>query len=105
MKLKLCLWLGVLMLCLVEGTYAQTKMSAREAAIKIADRIVNSTTYDFVNKKTGEKYTSVKDVPLNMNIKVNCKYNNWHYTNGVTNIALLKLADKVKDRRYEDYLH
>ena len=33
---------------------AQTGEEARERAIKIAERIVASTTYDFVNKKTGE---------------------------------------------------
>lgn len=103
MKLKLGLLLGMLTVCSV-GVYAQTKMSAREAAMKIADRIVNSTTYDFVNKKTGEKYASVKNLPLDMNVKVNSKYNNWHYTNGVTNIALMELADKVGDKKYEDYV-
>ena len=33
---------------------AQTKMTAREAAVKIADRILASTTYEFKNTKTGE---------------------------------------------------
>ncbi len=32
----------------------QTKMTAREAAVKIADRILASTTYEFKNTKTGE---------------------------------------------------
>ena len=35
---------------------AQTKMTAREAAVKIADRILASTTYEFKNTKTGETY-------------------------------------------------
>lgn len=84
--------------------FAQTKMKPAEAAVRIADRIVSSTTYDFVNKKTGETYTSVKNLPLSMDVQVNSKYNNWHYTNGVTNIALLELADKTGDKKYEDYV-
>lgn len=83
---------------------AQTKMSAREAAVKIADRILASTTYDFKNTQTGETYTSLKKVPFSMNVKVNCKYNNWHYTNGVTNIALMELADKTDDKKYDEYV-
>lgn len=73
-------------------------------AKKIADRIINSTTYTFINKKTGETFTSVKDLPLSQDIAVQSKYNQWHYTNGVTNIALLELGDKLKDKKYEDYV-
>jgi len=83
---------------------AQTKMNAREAAVKIADRIVASTTYEFKNTKTGETYTNLKKVPFSMDVKVNCKYNNWHYTNGVTNIALMELGDKLGDKKYEQYV-
>ena len=89
-----------LFLCTISLS-AQTKMSAKEAAVKIADRILDSTTYEFKNTKTGEVYKSVKKLPLSMDVKVACKYNNWHYTNGVTNIALMELADKVGDQKYD----
>ena len=85
-------------------TAAQAKLSAREVAVKIADRILASTTYEFKNKKTGEVYTTVRNLPLDMNVQVACKYNNWHYTNGVTHIALMELADKTGDSRYDDYV-
>lgn len=85
-------------------SFAQTKMGAGDAAVKIADRIMQSTTYDFVNKKTGEKYTSLKKAPFSMDVKVNSKYNQWHYTNGVTNIALMELADKTGDKKYVKYV-
>ena len=99
---KRCL-LGAFLLATI-SLQAQTKMNAREAAQKIADRILASTTYDFKNTKTGETYTSLKKVPFSMDVKVNCKYNNWHYTNGVTNIALMELADKTGDKKYEKYV-
>ncbi|MCC8186089.1 MAG: glycoside hydrolase family 88 protein [Bacteroides sp.] len=83
---------------------AQTKMTAGEAAEKIANRILESTTYDFKNTKTGEVYSSVKNLPLSMDVKVNCKYNNWHYTNGVTHLALMELGAKVGDKKYETYV-
>ena len=73
-------------------------------AKKIADRIIQSTTYTFVNKKTGETFTSVKNLPLSQDIAVQSKYNQWHYTNGVTHIALLELGDKLKDKTYENYV-
>lgn len=85
-------------------TAARAKLSASEVAVKIADRILSTTTYDFKNTKTGETYTSVKNLPLDMNVRVACKYNNWHYTNGVTHIALMELADKTGEKKYDDYV-
>lgn len=37
-------------------------------------------------------------------MRVNSKYLNWHYTNGVTNMALMELGDKIQNRKYEDYV-
>jgi hypothetical protein len=42
----------------------QAQNISETTALKIADRIINSTTYTFINKKTQETYTSVKDLPL-----------------------------------------
>ncbi len=92
------------LLSLSHTVYSQTNHSAKEAAVKIANRILDSTTYDFRNTATGETYTSVAQLPLSMDVKVNSKYNNWHYTNGVTNIALLELTDCLSEKKYEDYV-
>ena len=82
----------------------QAQTTTEVTARKIAERIINSTTYTFVNNKTGETYNSVKNLPLSQDIVVQSKYNQWHYTNGVTNIALMELGDKLKDKRYEEYV-
>ncbi len=103
MNLKKILLLGTLTLCFT-SLAAQTKMTAKEAAVKIADRILSSTTYEFKNTKTGEIYKTVKDLPVSADVKVACKYNDWHYTNGVTNIALLELANKTGNKKYDDYV-
>ena len=80
------------------------KLSAKDAALAMADRIVASTTYQFKNTETGETYTTVKKQNPAAPIKVGCKYNDWHYTNGVLHIAMLELADKLGDKRYEEYV-
>lgn len=100
---------SILLCCILAATTfsavsAQTHLNAETAAIKIADRILSSTTYEFKNTQTGEVYSSVKELPLSMNVKVNCKYNNWHYTNGVTHLALLELAQKTGHNNYEAYV-
>lgn len=103
MNLRKSLLLGMVTLCFAPLT-AQTKMTAKEAAMKIADRILSSTAYEFKNTKTGEVYKTVKNLPLSTDVKVASKYNAWHYTNGVTNIALLELADKTGDKKYNEYV-
>lgn len=102
-RMKRLLLTGIFAICSL-AAFTQTKMSAGEAAVKIADRILNSTTYEFKNTKTGETYHSLKKVPFSMDVKVNCKYNNWHYTNGVTHLALMELGDKTGEKKYEDYV-
>ena len=87
-----------------EKTALEAKLEAKEVALMIADRILTTTTYDFKNNRTGETFPSVKDMPLDMEVKVNCKYNNWHYTNGVTHLALMELADKTGDKKYDEYV-
>ena len=104
MMKKLCLvFISVLQLCSVPAG-AQTNDKAREMAVKIADRILASTTYEFVDKKSGKTYTSLKNTPLNKAVKVKSKYLDWHYTNGVTNIALMELGNKLGNSKYENYV-
>ena len=88
----------------VVGLQAQTGEEACERAIRIADRIVASTTYEFVNKQTGEVYTSLQGVKPDKNVKVKSKYLDWHYTNGVTNLALMELGDKLGTKKYEEFV-
>lgn len=86
------------------AAYSQATQPADKIAIAIANRIMSETPYTFVNTKTEQTYTNLKNVPFSMDIKVQNEYNDWHYTNGVLNIALLELADKTKSKKYEDYV-
>jgi len=92
-----------LFVCFAVQSNAQNPV-AEQTALKIANRILKSTTYTFQNKKTGEVYTSLKDVPLTQDMVVQSVYNQWHYTNGVTNIAMMELAEKLSKKEYEDFV-
>lgn len=83
---------------------AQTKKAPDELAVQIANRIISETPYQFINKDTKETYTSLKKVKVSDKIKVASEYNDWHYTNGVLSIAMLELADKLNDKKYEEYV-
>jgi len=86
------------------SVYGQAKGTPEQVARMIADRILNSTTYNFVNRRTGEVYTTVKGLPLDKDIQVESKYTQWHYTNGVTNIAMMELAEQLNEPKYRDFV-
>lgn len=95
--------LMAILLCSV-SVFSQATLQPKELAETIANRILSETPYTFTDKKANKTYSSLKNVPLNMDIKVTNQYNDWHYTNGVLHIALLELADLVQDKKYEQYV-
>lgn len=94
----------IVMLFLAGNLFSQATANPEQLATTIADRIMSETPYTFVDAVTKQTYTSLKGVPLSMDMKVSNEYNDWHYTNGVLNMALLELADRMSDKKYEDYV-
>ena len=94
---------GIALLSSLSG-FSQTKKPAIDIASTVADRIISETPYTFVDKKTNETYKSLKGVPFSISVKVSSEYNDWHYTNGVMQIAMLELAQKTGDQKYLDYV-
>ncbi|MDR2131323.1 MAG: glycoside hydrolase family 88 protein [Odoribacteraceae bacterium] len=82
----------------------QPKRSPRSTAVQIADRILSATTYRFINKESGETFSSTKGIAAATPLRVENQYNDWHYTNGVLALAMLELADKTGDKRYEEFV-
>lgn len=80
------------------------KRDPRTVAGQIAGRILASTTYHFINKETGERFPSTRGIAPGTPLRVESQYNDWHYTNGVLAIAMLELADKTGDERYEQFV-
>ncbi|MCD8167652.1 MAG: glycoside hydrolase family 88 protein [Bacteroides sp.] len=86
------------------SAYAQATLEPAALATSVANRILKETPYTFKNTQTGETYTHLKGIPVTREIKVSNQYNDWHYTNGVLNIALLELADLTGNSTYEEYV-
>jgi rhamnogalacturonyl hydrolase YesR len=70
----------------------------------IADHICDNTTFQFVDKKTGETYSSLENVTYSKSIKLKSQFNRWRYTNGVLNVALLELSDFLSDDKYKEFV-
>jgi unsaturated rhamnogalacturonyl hydrolase len=80
-----------------------TAQTSQEITEKVADNVLQSTSFSFIDKKSGEKFSSTNNIPYNQSISVESASNEWYYMNGVINIGMLKLAEQTHKRKYSDY--
>src|SRR5689334_17924993 len=87
------------------GLQAQPSLATDAEALvrKVADNIIQSTSFRFVNSKTGEKYESLKGVATSPDVKAENKFNKWAYVNGVLTAGMVQMAAVLKDPKYSDY--
>jgi unsaturated rhamnogalacturonyl hydrolase len=90
-------------LLLTSTLFAKTQTNAEEVVRRVADNIIRSTAFRFVNNKTGEKFESTKGKDTSNNVKAESKFNKWQYVNGVLTVGMLRLSDITKDQKYADY--
>jgi rhamnogalacturonyl hydrolase YesR len=70
---------------------------------KVADHILQTTSFRFVNSKTGEKYESTKGLAPSPDVKAESKFNKWQYVNGVLTVGMMQTAAVLKAPKYSDY--
>ena len=77
--------------------------NTEEVVRRVADHIIQTTSFQFVNSKTGEKFASTKGKDTTNSVKAESKFNKWQYVNGVLTVGMLRLSDAVNDPKYRDY--
>ena len=82
MKQKKIYFLISLLLTITATCFGQATENPTQLSEIIANRIISETPYTFENKSTGQSFQNLKNVPLDMDMKVSNQYNDWHYTNG-----------------------
>ena len=70
---------------------------------RVADHILQTTTYRFVNSKTNETYPTTKNLAPSPDIKAESRYTKWQYVNGVLAVGMMQTAAVLKDAKYSDY--
>ena len=84
------------------GAFAQEN-NPEELVRKVADHILQATSFRFVNTKSGEKYETTKGLAPSPDIKAESKFNKWQYVNGVLTVGMMQTAAVLKDPKYSDY--
>lgn len=84
---------------------ARTKDGDSTAVIirRVADHIIETTSFAFVNNQTKEKFASTKGLAPSADVKADSKFNRWEYVNGVLAVGMIRAAKVLNDTRYSDY--
>src|SRR5215213_1434712 len=82
--------------------FSQTN-NTEDIVRRVADHIIQSTSFQFVNNKSGEKFASTKGKDTSVNVRAENKFNRWQYVNGVLTVGMLRLSNVTKDPKYADY--
>jgi len=77
--------------------------NTEEIIRRVADNVIQNTSFKFINTTTKEKYDSTKGLASSSDLKADSKYNKWAYVNGVLTIGMMQTADALKDKKYSDY--
>ena len=93
----------ILLLSLSINTILFAQTNSEEIVRKVAEHIIQTTSFQFTNNKTGEKFASTKGKDTTNNVKADSKYNKWQYVNGVLTVGMLRVADALQDQRFSDY--
>jgi rhamnogalacturonyl hydrolase YesR len=92
-----------LLLIVCSTTAFGQNTNTEEVIRKVADNVIQNTSFKFINTTTKEKYDSTKGLASSPDIKADSKYNKWAYVNGVLAIGMMQTADALNDKKYSDY--
>ena len=79
--------------------YAQT-INDTLVVKSVADYILNHAEFTFTDASSGAIYQSVDEIDENANVIFSSPLEEWHYTNGVLNMAMINLSAILKDEKY-----
>lgn len=77
------------------------KTDVLNALTKMADKIVNSTNYNFEDCQSGKIYTNLNEISVTRTVKLASDYNEWQYQNslicfGMNQLSTIVQSDKIK---------
>jgi rhamnogalacturonyl hydrolase YesR len=84
-------------------TFAQIDNVDELVLRRVADYILQHGELSFTGINTGKIYLSAKDIPEGVKVKFTTPFGEWHYTDGVLNMALIDLSNFLGDKKYGDY--
>lgn len=91
-------------LAFLSATTVCAQQLTNEAAIRaVADNILAQPVTQFVDAETGAVYNSTKEIPTGRDVKFKSPLTEWHYSNGVLDMSMIRLGNYLNEPKYTDY--
>lgn len=84
------------------SAFAQQRTD-EEAIRAVADNILKEPVTQFVGVTTGKTYNATREIPEGEEVKFASPLAEWHYSNGVLGMSMLRLGEYLDDPRYTNY--
>src|SRR4030042_2889046 len=85
---------------IMAGALGQSDINDETVVRSIADRILAETQYGFVTRSGSLTYNTAIEVPEDTLVNFKSRTLDWHYTNGVINMAMADLGDFLHEDKY-----
>jgi unsaturated rhamnogalacturonyl hydrolase len=84
--------------------YSQNTDNDEAVVRKVADYILDHAEFSFVGAENGQTYNSTGEIPEDVEVRIKSPFAEWHYTNGVLNMAMIDLSEFLGDEKYFDFV-
>ncbi|MDH6311963.1 unsaturated rhamnogalacturonyl hydrolase [Parabacteroides sp. PFB2-10] len=101
MKRKVLLLAAIALVCPVI-IFGQQR-SDEEVIRAVADNILKQPVTQFVGVTTKEVYNSTKEIPQGEDVKFKSPLTEWHYSNGVLDMSMIRLGQFLNEPKYIEY--
>ena len=88
---------------LLAGTASAQRKTDEEAIRAVADNILRQPVTQFVGTTTKQIYDSTREIPEGEDVKFHSPLTEWHYSNGVLDMSMLRLGMYLNEEKYVDY--
>lgn len=88
---------------LYPGLMSGQQRTNEEAIRAVADNILKQPVTRFVGVSDGKVYNSTKEIPSGEDVKFKSPLTEWHYSNGVLDMSMIRLGKYLNESKYVDY--
>lgn len=88
---------------LVTGSLFAQQRSDEEAIRAVANNILKEPVTQFIGVTNGKTYHNTKEIPKGEDVKFASPLSEWHYSNGVLDMSMLRLGQFLNEPKYINY--
>lgn len=90
-------------IALIPSSVLGQSRSDEDCIRAVADNILKQPVTQFVGVKSGKVYNNTKEIPQGEDVAFKSPLSEWHYSNGVLDMSMIRLGQFLNEQKYIDY--